>query len=191
MCRDTFLRLFVSPPLCRPPPSVLLGWFLSHSRSAVFGNLLGIISIWTNRRFSAAILFYSSRPRQGLTDPCRLYLKAPGTKPGTLLSYLFALDPLFVFWRPTWHHFYLGQQTLLGGDLVLLVTTSLRPRQGLTDLCSIQASRHSISLLLVLVSFSIQLKRGTMPSQERDTFPTTRPCTSVSGDNSALNSATV
>ena len=54
------------------------------------------------------------------------------------------------FWRPTRTASY--PQALLYGDLVLLITTTLRPRQALTDLYLPQGPRRTlISLLLVLM----------------------------------------
>ena len=57
LCPDTSLRLFVSLSLCRRLPSSLGSRFCS--RSAVSGDLLGTISIWANKHFSAANLLYS------------------------------------------------------------------------------------------------------------------------------------
>ena len=114
LCPDTSLRLFLS--LSLSSPSVLPGVPFSFSfccfwRPTRHHFYLG------NKHFSAPTLFYSSLQTCDRVKSQRIYVYLKVT--GTLLS-LCTRSP---FCSP-------DQQTLLVGNLVLLVTTSLGPHQG-------------------------------------------------------------
>lgn len=151
MCRDTSLRLFV-PPLSVArhllrffcPPGVLFSFsfrcfwrptrhpFYLDQQALLCGNL-------------ALLITTSLRPRQGLTDPCLLYLKPPAH------SYLFALGTPFVFWRPARHHFFLGQQTLVGDDHCSPHHHKPETASRVTDLCLVSDTLYLVALGLRFV----------------------------------------